>query len=154
MSVIRDLQQSGKKTGQSWLHLLAMLARYLNQTDAMSSPFARLGVPGWRWGQKASLTGVRNNLLPTHLSASHGPHRQLTITACEAVARANWRQIYKQPKIDIIGWKLSATAPQYAPKAHHARSRAVVCQSRPDRPPPCVQLKGRWRQIRHSLQRR
>ena len=50
LSVIRDLQQSGKKTGQSWLYLLAMLARYLNQTDRNEShPWLAWRVMGWRF---------------------------------------------------------------------------------------------------------
>ena len=50
LSVIRDLQRSGKKTGQSWLYLLAMLARYLNQTDRnQAHPWLAWQVMGWRF---------------------------------------------------------------------------------------------------------
>ena len=50
LPVIRDLQQSGKKTGQAWLYLLAMLARYLNQTDRNEShPWLAWRVMGWHF---------------------------------------------------------------------------------------------------------
>ncbi len=52
LSVIRDLQQSGKKSDQSWLYLSAMLARHLNQTDRNAAhPWLVWRVMGWRfWG--------------------------------------------------------------------------------------------------------
>ena len=50
LSFIRDLQQSGKKTGQSWLYLSAMLARYLNQTDGNEAHhWLAWRVMGWRF---------------------------------------------------------------------------------------------------------
>ena len=50
LSDIRALQQSGKKSGQSWLYLSAMLARYLNQTDRNAAhPWLVWRVMGWRF---------------------------------------------------------------------------------------------------------